>query len=95
MLEAIKMGVHYTAIVNPEIVHASAEMEAAHEQCLSIPGVSAPVPRHKWIDAKFETLDGRSRSVRLFDHPARVFQHELDHLDGTVFLDRILDTKVT
>ena len=87
-------GLHFTGIVNPEIVNVSEEMTSAYEQCLSIPGIAAIVPRYQWIDTTFQTLDGKRRKQRLHGHPARVFQHELDHLDGIVFLDRIFDVKV-
>lgn len=82
----------FMAVINPEIVQVSEEVECDHETCLSVPGITALVPRHTWIATKFWTLDGKERFHRFHDHPARVFQHELDHLDGIMFLDRIFDT---
>jgi peptide deformylase len=84
--------VHFTAFVNPRVVAASEELECDHETCLSIPGITALVPRHEWIDVEFTSLEGETCALRLQQHPARVFQHELDHLEGIVFLDRILAT---
>ncbi len=65
------------------------------EGCLSLPGVWGPVRRHEWVDVKYFTLNPKSytlseRSERLSGFPARVFQHELDHLNGILFTDHSL-----
>lgn len=85
-------SLHFTAVVNPVVRAVSRETEADRESCLSVPGVCALVPRHVWIDVEFTTLDNTVYQLRLEDHPARVFQHEFDHLEGIMFTDRILDT---
>mmetsp|Transcript_17698 Transcript_17698/g.21466 ORF Transcript_17698/g.21466 Transcript_17698/m.21466 type:complete len:245 (-) Transcript_17698:500-1234(-) len=86
------LSLFYTGIINPKVTGMSEEIEVDYETCLSIPGIAALVPRHSWIDVEFDTHTGDRREHRLYGHPARVFQHELDHLDGIVYLDRILNT---
>jgi len=77
------------AIINPEITSFSDEKEKDWEGCLSIPGIRGLVPRHKTIKVKYMTRDGVSKENEFSDFVARIFQHELDHLDGIVFLDRM------
>ena len=74
---------------NPEIAEASAEMEKDWEGCLSVPGLRGLVPRHRRIAAAWRDADGARREAELWDFAARVFQHELDHLNGVLFLDRM------
>ena len=78
-----------TAIINPEILSFSKEKEKDWEGCLSIPGIRGLVPRHKSIRVKYLTRDGKEVESEFSDFIARIFQHELDHLNGTVFLDRM------
>jgi len=77
-----------TAIVNPEIVSRSEETETDDEGCLSLQGVAAPVERASSV--RLEGLDeaGRQVGYDLEGAPARTAQHELDHLDGVLILDR-------
>ncbi|MEM7008536.1 MAG: peptide deformylase [Thermodesulfobacteriota bacterium] len=77
------------ALINPEIISRSDELEKDWEGCLSIPGIRGLVPRHKTIKVKYQTRDGDHVEDELSDFIARIFQHELDHLDGIVFLDRM------
>lgn len=77
------------ALINPEITSFSEEKEKDWEGCLSIPGIRGLVPRHKSIKVKYLTRDGISKEDEFSDFVARIFQHELDHLDGIVFLDRM------
>jgi peptide deformylase len=74
--------------INPEIVkrHASIEDE---EGCLSFPGVYAPVQRAKKIKVQAFDLDGKDVSLDAEDLLSRAIQHELDHLDGVLFIDRL------
>lgn len=82
-----------TVAINPEIVERSPEMELGWEGCLSIPGLRGEVPRHRRILARYQNVHG-ARVVREFvDFPARIFQHEDDHLRGVVFLDRMEDLR--
>ena len=76
------------AVVNPELTERGRELETDDEGCLSLQGVTMPVERH--VRVTLEGRDPRGKDVRfeLEGHPARAVQHELDHLDGTLILDR-------
>jgi peptide deformylase len=78
-----------TALINPEIIHRSDEMEKDWEGCLSIPGIRGLVPRHITIAVRYMTRNGDLREEELTGFIARVFQHEHDHINGLVFLDRV------
>lgn len=78
-----------TAVINPEIISHSDEVVKGWEGCLSIPGIRGLVPRYTSITAKYTARDGRREEREFIDFIARVFQHEHDHLNGVVFLDRL------
>lgn len=80
------------AIINPKVISSSKKMVKDYEGCLSIPGIRGIVPRHEWVDVEFITREGERLRMTLEKFPARIFQHEFDHLNGIVFLDRV-DTK--
>jgi len=75
-------------LVNPEIISASGEASIV-EGCLSVPDYSAEVPRRQKIVVKAITLDEEEIELTLEDFPAIVIQHEIDHLHGKLFIDRI------
>ena len=77
-------------LVDPEIVKMEGE-EADAEGCLSIPGIIGEVPRASRIVVKGKNRRGRGITVEADGLLARVFQHEIDHLDGVLFLDRVVD----
>jgi peptide deformylase len=81
----------YYAFVNPEIVKTSREVEDGQEGCLSIPGYVGEVPRHTMVVVRGQDARGKPQRVRAKDYLARVFQHEIDHLDGVLFIDRVED----
>jgi len=81
-----------TAMINPRILAHSKETEKGWEGCLSVPGIRGLVPRYKTIDIEYIGRDGKPQQQTLTDFVARIFQHELDHLDGKVFLDRVETT---
>ena len=74
--------------INPSIQRRSREMVAGWETCLSVPGYAASVERPAAVDVRYERLDGTAVERRLRGFEARVFQHELDHLDGILFTDK-------
>ena len=76
-------------IVNPEIVPVGTEMVEAWEGCLSIPDIRGRVPRARSIAVRAVDRKGGRIDLSLQDFPARVAQHETDHLDGTLFFDRM------
>lgn len=85
-------GSGFKMIVNPEIIEHSDEKELGEEGCLSIPGVFADVWRYKWVRVRYQDEHGVYHEELLEGYPARIFQHEYDHLDGVLFIDH-LDTK--
>ena len=82
-----------TAMINPEILWLSDEKEKGWEGCLSIPGLRGLVSRHLRIGVRYLTRKGEVREVEYADFLARVFQHELDHVRGVVFVDRVESTQ--
>jgi peptide deformylase len=79
------------AFVNPEIVKTSRETEEDQEGCLSIPGYVGDVPRHTMVVVRGQDANGKPQRVRAYDYLARILQHEIDHLDGVLFIDRVTD----
>ena len=75
-------------VINPEIVTASEEKVEGVEACLSIPQIAGEVERHEKIVVKGYNRHGQPVKFKLEDWVARIFQHEIDHLDGVLFTDR-------
>jgi peptide deformylase len=82
-----------TAMLNPKIVDRSEETVKDWEGCLSIPGLRGLVPRYKTIEVQYLSRDGKLEKQQLSDFVARIFQHELDHLNGILFVDRLESTQ--
>ena len=82
-----------TAMINPQIIAHSTEIVNGWEGCLSITGIRGLVPRYQAIEVEYTTRDGKQNRQELTDFVARIFQHEYDHLDGIVFLDRVESTQ--
>ncbi len=78
-----------TVMINPTFNVLSNEIAKDWEGCLSIPGIRALVPRSRKICISYLDQSGISQTLILEDFVARVFQHEYDHLDGLVYLDRV------
>lgn len=76
------------AIVNPKIVSMSDETDQLEEGCLSCPGIELPIRRSTSIVVEFQTIDGERVTKTVIGFPARIYQHEIDHLNGTTILDR-------
>ena len=81
-----------TAIINPSITSFSADTEKDWEGCLSIPGIRGLVPRYRTITLRYQERDGRSVEKEFTGFIARICQHEYDHLEGLVYLDRLEST---
>jgi peptide deformylase len=81
-----------TILVNPEVRAIGDEVEEGWEGCLSIPGLRGLVPRFRRVKVKARTVNGSPVSLTADGFHARVIQHEYDHLDGVVFLDRMTST---
>ena len=82
-----------TAMINPRIIASSTETVKDWEGCLSIPGIRGLVPRSRSIEIEYTSRDGQLHRQEFTDFVARIFQHEHDHLDGIVFLDRVESTQ--
>ena len=82
-----------TVLVNPEIRAIDDDVEEGWEGCLSIPGLRGLVPRQRRVKVKARTVNGEPVSLTVDGFHARVIQHEYDHLDGIVFLDRMTSTQ--
>ena len=78
-------------IVNPRITDRSDETEVDDEGCLSLQGVLVPVERHTSLTLEGKDENGTELRLELEGLPARVVQHELDHLDGTLIIERTTD----
>lgn len=76
------------SVVNPEILEADGE-RCEEEGCLSVPGYYANVPRKAWVKVRFQDLQGESRTLEAEGLWAVAFQHEIDHLDGILFVDHL------
>lgn len=76
-------------VINPEIIPNTEATEEGWEGCLSIPDIRGRVPRFTDIRVKALDRTGRAIELALKDFPARVAQHETDHLDGVLFFDRM------
>ncbi len=76
-------------LVNPRYQVVDETLIKDWEGCLSVPGIRALVPRYRAVKVDYQDAQGMARQIDLRDFPARVFQHEFDHLQGLVYLDRV------
>lgn len=79
-------------IINPKIAAHSEEMIDGFESCLSIPDKIAQVPRYTSVSLEYMTRDGEMKKESFEGFIARIIQHEYDHLEGIVYLDRVKDS---
>jgi len=79
-------------LINPTIKNYSRDLCIAEEGCLSIPGVYMEVTRPRVIDVAYKDETGRPRTLKATGLLARVIQHEMDHLNGVLFVDRVENT---
>ncbi len=79
---------NYHVYINPEISFFSKNKELGEEGCLSLPQIFGLVRRAKKIHVKYQDINGSVNKVKLSGLDAIVLQHELDHLDGILFIDR-------
>jgi peptide deformylase len=82
------------ALVNPEVVWENEEKTVLSEGCLSIPGVKGDVIRPRKVRVRGLSPEGRPVEVEGTDLLAKVLQHEIDHLNGVLFIDRLSDEEV-
>ncbi len=82
----------YLAIINPEITHHEGK-QIDEEGCLSIPDLTANVERFKKISLTYQDMEGKEHELTTEDRFAVVIQHEMDHLEGILFLDHLSPLK--
>lgn len=82
----------YFVLINPVLVTAGGE-QIPREGCLSVPDLLANVRRHKETLVRTRTLEGGERLIKSVDFEALAVQHEMDHLEGKLFLDRVANVK--
>ena len=80
-------------MINPEITRFSEEGALLEEGCLSIPGHNAEVSRPAWVEVRFSDIEGEERQIRAEGLLAACVQHEIDHLNGILFIDHISKLK--
>jgi len=78
----------FYTFINPEIIKSFPETSVTEEGCLSLPNIYGEVERPKKIILKAINFDGKKMKMKAFGLLARVIQHELDHLDGILFIDK-------
>lgn len=81
-------GIKPTALINPKIVKAEGE-EVGEEGCLSIPGLYGDVKRAEFVEVEAYDRKGRAFSFEFEGFHARIVQHEIDHLSGVLFIDKV------
>jgi peptide deformylase len=79
-------------LINPEIKKSGAELGKDQEGCLSVPGVYMDVERPVTVEVSYKDENGRPCTMKADGMLARVIQHEIDHLNGVLFVDRITDS---
>ena len=79
-------------LINPEIISASASLDTYEEGCLSIPGVYLDVVRPSAVQVSYRDEMGRPKTMKADGLMARCIQHEMDHLTGVLFVDRVTDS---
>jgi peptide deformylase len=78
-----------TVMINPEFKALTETQEKDWEGCLSVPGIRALVPRYQEILIQYSDQQGALIETKLSGFVARIFQHEVDHLEGKTYLDRV------
>lgn len=81
----------FTAFINPEITKREGKVVEDFEGCLSVPNIYGKVPRHEKVKVKALDINGREFRITSDGFLARIFQHEIDHCQGIVFIDHIKD----
>ena len=86
------IGEGLVELINPEIIHAEGE-EVDTEGCLSIPGLIGEVPRAAVVEVTGLSRSGENVDLKASGYLARVLQHEIDHLEGVLFIDRAISVR--
>ena len=78
-------------MINPKIIEKSEEMVKSEEACLSVPNVIGTVKRYKNITVKYKNIEWFKKKKKLKNYNAFIVQHEIDHLDWVLFVDKLID----
>ncbi len=76
-------------LINPEIIASSEETIVFCEGCLSVPGQKADVVRHQKVTVRYQDKEGKQKTIEAEDYLAVILQHEIDHLDGILYIDHL------
>lgn len=90
---ADKKNATFTALVNPEVIRAEGRTVRDYEGCLSVPKIYGMVPRPSKVRVKAKLEDGTEVRIKATGELARTLLHEIDHLDGVLFIDHIRDVR--
>lgn len=90
---ADKKKATFTALINPEVIKAEGKIKTDYEGCLSVPSIYGMVPRASKVKVKAKLEDGTEVRIKVTDELARTLLHEIDHLDGILFIDHIKGVK--
>ncbi len=80
-------------MINPEIVEKSEQLTLSDEACLSLPGETGTVKRYKSVTVSYLDPEGKKHRQQFHDFNATVVQHEIDHIDGVLFIDKLAPKK--
>ena len=81
----------FTALINPEVIRVEGKTKTDYEGCLSVPSIYGMVPRATKVKVKAKLEDGTEVRIKATDELSRTLLHEIDHLDGILFIDHIRD----
>lgn len=84
---------NYTVLINPHIIEKEGEQLSTGEGCLSLPGIRADVKRYSGVKVKALNLEGEAIEIDANEYVSIILQHEIDHLNGKVFIDRLSPLK--
>ena len=82
-----------TIMINPKILDKSKETILREEACISLPNCTGMVKRHRAITVEFLDLQGKKQNKKYKEFNAVIIQHEIDHLDGILFMDKVVKKK--
>ncbi len=88
-----KKNASFTALINPEVIKAEGKTKKDYEGCLSVPTIYGMVPRATKVKVKAKLEDGTEVRIKATDEMARTLLHEIDHLNGILFIDHIKGVK--
>lgn len=80
-----------TILINPQIIWKSERFQSSQEGCLSLPGLQGRVQRYIAVEVEYYTPQGQKKKKKFSGYNAAIVQHEIDHLDGVLFTDKVIE----